>query len=78
MHCGLHPVLILFVEDLANSVDLPQMFLLLIRNFKMHTHSLRFLQDVIITNHLLLLLVDVWRSQSISKTEFHMLNHIKQ
>lgn len=65
-------------KDLANSVDLPQMFLLLIRNFQMHTHSLRFLQDVIITNHLLLLLVDVWRSQSISKTEFHMLNHIKQ
>nr|XP_022287878.1 protein timeless-like isoform X2 [Crassostrea virginica] len=65
-------------RDLASSSDLPQMFLLLIRNFQMHTHTLKFLQDVIITNHLLLLLIDLWRTSRLSKKEFNMLDHIKQ
>ncbi|XP_061185497.1 protein timeless-like [Saccostrea echinata] len=65
-------------KDLAGTEDLPQVFLLLIRNFQMHTHNLKFLQDVIVTNHLLLLLMDVWRNKGFGKKGFHMLDHVKQ
>ncbi|XP_048747484.2 protein timeless-like isoform X2 [Ostrea edulis] len=65
-------------RDLAGMMDLPQMLLLLIRNFQMHTHNLKFLQDVIVTNHLLLLLMDLWKTKGFSKREFNMLDHVKQ
>lgn len=58
--------------------DLKQLFILLIRNYKPSIQSKQYLQDLIVTNHILLLIPDSMSesSQEINKTKLK--EHIQQ
>lgn len=66
-------------KDLANMVDLRQVFLWLIRNYQPSCHSILFLRDVIVTNHYFLLLLEEWISRDLCEDKrVDMLGHVKQ
>ncbi|KAK3095071.1 hypothetical protein FSP39_009913 [Pinctada imbricata] len=64
--------------DLTDMYDLRQFFLLLTRYFQLHIHSLKFLCDVVVTNHLFLLLMEMWMNGGLVRRNFNMLDHIRQ
>lgn len=64
-------------RTLINMTDLRQLFLFLIRNS--HNQRLSFVRDVIITNHVYLLLLDRWiREENNVSVNFEMVQHINQ
>ena len=71
-------VRVYFVGDLVNMCDLRQFFLLLIRHFQLHIHSMKFLCDIVVTNHMFLLFMEAWINFGLGKKNFNMLDHIKQ
>lgn len=58
--------------------DLKQLFILLIRNYKPSIQSLQYLQDLIVTNHLLLLIPDSVEEASQQTTKIKLKEHIQQ
>lgn len=65
-------------KDLANLTDLRMVFILLIRRFRFKETGICFLEDLIITNHILLELVDSWQRSKWITSNFSMLEHVKQ
>ncbi|XP_055295111.1 protein timeless isoform X3 [Sitodiplosis mosellana] len=58
--------------------DLKQLFILLIRNYKPSIQSKQYLQDLIVTNHILLLIPDSVENASDPKTKAKLKEHIQQ
>lgn len=60
--------------------DLKHLFLLLIRNYNPNKQSKQYLQDLIVTNHVLLLLLDgsVQKTENIISDNSQMTDHIAQ
>lgn len=58
--------------------DLRSLFVLLIRKFNAKLHSRQYLQDLIITNHILLLLLDGVSKMTEYKGHVKITEHIKQ
>ncbi|KAL3847895.1 hypothetical protein ACJMK2_018786 [Sinanodonta woodiana] len=64
--------------ELAQMTDLRQCFLLLIRHYDPNVHSLMLLTDIIVTNHMCLLLWEEWINKRFCSDKFSMLDHVKQ
>ncbi|XP_031617195.1 protein timeless isoform X2 [Contarinia nasturtii] len=58
--------------------DLKQLFILLIRNYKPSIQSKQYLQDLIVTNHILLLIPDSFGDAEDRKTKSKLKEHIQQ
>ncbi|KAK3598572.1 hypothetical protein CHS0354_009767 [Potamilus streckersoni] len=64
--------------ELAQMGDLRQCFLLLIRQYDPDVHNLMLLTDIIVTNHMCLLLWEEWITREFCSDKFSMLDHVKQ
>lgn len=64
--------------QIAGTKDLRHLFVLLLRCYNPNLQSRQYLQDVVVTNHILLLLLDNVSKQSEPKNSVKMLDHIKQ
>lgn len=58
--------------------DLRQLFILLTRNYNPSIQSKQYLQDLIVTNHILLLIPDSAVDESDQKTKSKLKEHIQQ
>lgn len=58
--------------------DLKQLFILLIRNYKPSIQSKQYLQDLIVTNHILLLIPDSIDENSQQNNKTKLKEHIQQ
>lgn len=58
--------------------NLKQLFILLIRNYKPSIQSKQYLQDLIVTNHILLLIPDSVDGKSDQNTKTKLKEHIQQ
>lgn len=58
--------------------DLKQLFILLIRNFNSSIQSKQYLQDLIVTNHILLLIPDSFEDAEDRQTKSKLKEHIQQ
>lgn len=65
-------------SQIANTVDLRHLFVLLLRCYNPNIQSHQYLQDLVVTNHVLLLLLDNVSKQSESINEAKILDHISQ
>lgn len=65
-------------SQIASSDDLRNLFILLLRRFNPSIHSKQYLQDVIVTNHKLLILLDRVSGSTETGNFFIMRDHIRQ
>lgn len=66
----------LLQRQIGVTEDLKQLFILLIRNYKPSIQSKQYLQDLIVTNHILLLIPDSVEDQQ--STKIKLKEHIEQ
>lgn len=65
-------------NQIGNTENLRHLFVLLLRCYNPNLQSRQYLQDLIVTNHILLLLLDNVSKQSEQKCSLRMVEHIKQ
>lgn len=65
-------------NQIASTVDLRHLFVLLLRCYNPNIQSTQYLQDLVVTNHVLLLLLDNVSKQSESRNDAKILEHISQ
>lgn len=68
----------LLQSQISVTEDLKQLFILLIRNYNPSIQSKQYLQDLIVTNHILLLIPDSVENESDQKTKAKLKEHIQQ
>lgn len=64
--------------QIGGAEDLRSLFVLLLRCYNPQLQSRQYLQDLVVTNHILLLLLDNVSKQSETKNSIRMAEHIKQ
>ncbi|XP_060078749.1 protein timeless-like [Ylistrum balloti] len=66
-----------FHKKLASMTDLPNLLLYMIRHCIVELLGMSFLEDLVLTNHLLLYFLDCWINSGLCQNSFVMLSHIK-